>query len=294
MLFRAVFASLAAATLALGAAVPESAAAPFDPSVKPLATPVYDDVAQPLTNAERLRRGMAPLPPKIKRFGMHAPGPVRPVPDQPEPSAAPPTPSGGTSADPPIIFEGIVQVADSDNGKILGYVSGTLNKNGQLGVDRDYRSPIEVTFKTVRANAQPGSIEITNGNDDDARSGKFFGAVVSEFTHGSILGKGNKSFTYLTRVGETKPGVGPMGVGHAIKTHTGLNLKAESSIWTANQFTGELAAVWTNPGGAPVETEVFYYKSKNALALSSDPGAFGGAHKDAVKVTLTIIPKPLY
>ena len=67
MHFRTVFATIAAAaTLALGAAVPETSVSSFNPSGKPLATPVYDQVEQPLTNAERLRRGMAPLPPKFK------------------------------------------------------------------------------------------------------------------------------------------------------------------------------------------------------------------------------------
>jgi hypothetical protein len=292
MHFRTILATIAAVTtLALGAAVPETSVSNFNPTGKPLATPVYDEVEQPLTNAERLRRGMAPLPPKIKakRFSLSPPGPVRPPP--PEPSAAPPQPSGGMNTDPPIIHEGIIQVADSESGKILGYVSNKLTLFGQLGVDRNYRNPIEVTFKTVRANAQPGSIEITNG---DSRSGKFFGAVVNEWTIGAILGKGKDVFTYLTRTGETKQGHGPMHVINAILSLLGMKLKAESSIWTADQFTGELAGFWTNPDGSVLETTVFYYKKFNALALSADPEAFAEAHQDAVKVTLSIIAKPFY
>lgn len=70
MLFKSVVVSLLAASAALAAAV---AAEPeqFNPTVAPLATPIYDEIEQPLTNAERLRRGMAPLPPKVKRFGLH-------------------------------------------------------------------------------------------------------------------------------------------------------------------------------------------------------------------------------
>jgi len=181
----------------------------------------------------------------------------------------------------------------------------------RLGIDPNYRNPIEVTFKTVRANAQPGSIEITvrrkllpahrppltevlNTQNGDSRSGKFFGAVVNEWTLGAILGQGKDLFTYLTRTGETKQGHGPMHVINAILSILGMKLKAESTIWTADQFTGELSGFWTNPDGSVLETTVFYYKKFNALALSADPEAFAAAHSDAVKVTLSIIAKPFY
>jgi len=294
MLFRAVLASIAAATVAFGAAVPgdTEVGAHFNPSGTPLATPVFEETDNPMTNAERLRKGMAPLPPKMKKRGLilHPPGPVGPG-APPTPSAAPPQPSGGSSADPPIVFEGIVQITDATSGKVLGYVSDKLTKVGQLGVDINYRTPLEVTFSTTRANQKPASIEITNG---DSRSGKYFGAVASEWSSNGHLGKGKDSFTYLTRTGETKSGLGPMNVANAILSMLGKKLKSESAIWTANQFTGELASSWTNTGGQTVDTTVFYYKSLGALALSSDGGAFKAANKDAVEVKLNIIAKPFY
>ncbi|KZW03050.1 hypothetical protein EXIGLDRAFT_759362 [Exidia glandulosa HHB12029] len=284
MLFRSVVASLFAASAVYAAAVvtPEE---PFNPTVAPLATPVYDFVEQPLTNAERLRRGMAPMPPKMKRFGLHAPGPVRPP--TPEPSAAPPQPSGGASPDPDLQFDGIIQVADANTNKVIGYVSGKLTVFGQFGVDKNQRNPVQVSFATTRANQQPGSIKITNG---DSRTGKFFGAVASQWMLKGIMGKGKNMFSYLARTAETKAGVGPMDIGSSIFSMLGLRLKAESAIWTVNPTTGELSSQWTNTGGKVFPTTVFYYKSLNALAISYDKDAFHSAHSDAVPVKLTIVP----
>lgn len=293
MLFRALLATLAAATVVFGAAVDvDTEPAQFNPTAKPLATPIYDDVADvPLTNAERLRQGLGPLPPKMKRFGfgIHAPGPVRPPPS--EPSAAVPQPSGGPITDPPIVFEGIVQVTDAKTGQVIGYVSEKMSRQGQLRVDRNYRTPLEVSFTTTRANQQPGSIKITHG---DSRSGKYFGAVASQWMHGGRMNNEKNAFAYLARTAQTKPGVGPMSVANSIFSMLGMRLKAESTIWTAQQFTGELSSSWTNTGGKTIDTTIFYYKSANALALSGNPDAFMKAHRDAVEVKLTIINKPFY
>lgn len=288
MLFRSVVVSLFAASAAIAAAVNAEADTPFNPTVTPLATPVYDAVEQPLTNAERLRRGMAPLPPKMKRFGMHAPGPARPP--QPEPSAAPPQPSGGAEPTPDIVWDGIVQVTHADTGEVLGYVSKQLTQFGQFGVSKNLRIPVEVSFATTRANQKPSSIKLTNG---DSRSGKFFGAVASQWMAGGFMGKGKNSFSYLARTAETKSGLGPMNVANSILSLLGIRLKAESAIWTINPFTGLLTSQWTNTGGKVFPTTIFYYKSLNALALSYDHGEFQKAHRDAVPVKLTIVSKPV-
>lgn len=98
------------------------------------------------------------------------------------------------------------------------------------------------------------------------------------------MGKGKNVFSYLARTAETKPGVGPMNVANSIFSLLGLRLKAESAIWTINPTTGELAAQWTNTGGAQVPTSIFYHKSVNALAISFDKDGFKAGHRDAVPV----------
>jgi hypothetical protein len=293
MLFRALAASIALACAALGAAVPAHApeASHFNPSAKPLPQPVYDVVNEPFTNAERLRRGLAPLRPKMKRaLGVHAPGPVAPQPTEP----APPQPSGGGSTpNPGLDYEGIVQITDASDGKILGYVANRLTDHGQIGIDINYRNPLEVVFKGTRANQQPGNIEITNG--DDNKAGKYLGAVANEWMTNGSIGTGQDAFAYVSRTDETKSGAGPMEVNNGVRGATGTVLKAESTSWVvANQFTGEIASTWTNANGQVVDTKLFYQKAATTLAFVADADAFKAAQPDAVEVKLTIIPKPFY
>jgi len=289
MLFRALAASIALASVALGAAVaaPAPEVSHFNPSAKPLPIPVYDVVNEPFTNAERLRRGMAPLRPKMKRFGLAPPGPVAPQ----QPDA--PQPSGGMSTNPGLDYEGIVQITDASSGAILGYVANRLTAHGQIGVDINYRNPLEVSFKATRANQQPGSIDITNG--DDSTAGKFLGAVANEWMTNGAIGSGKTAFVYVSRTDATKAGAGPMDVNNGVRGAVGTPLKAESTVWTvANQFTGEVAAAWTNANGQSVPTNLYFEKTAGALALVADDNAFKAAQPDAVQVKLTIIPKPFY
>ncbi|KAF8885526.1 hypothetical protein BD779DRAFT_1801348 [Infundibulicybe gibba] len=208
----------------------------------------------PKTNAERLRRGMAPFPPTRR---------------SPSRIAMRPRASGS-----------LCQPLSSTNGFIKPEVV--------------YFYPADTTRLVVKVPSVdsfgvPIDITAVGGPDSDH---PFVGAVGG--SGGFTFGSGKSGYAYLSGTGQTPASSPPSSsVGHSIQT-LGYNGPAESRIWTLSCETRDLTAQWTNADGKTVPATVMYDPAVNYIGITGDLSAFNAEFKEgAYAVTLTFVPQTM-
>ncbi|KAG1795177.1 uncharacterized protein HD556DRAFT_1366609 [Suillus plorans] len=203
--------------------------------------------AAAITNAQRLARGLPPLPPK---FGRALPGYAR------TPTVA--AENSSPSSAPHKTFTGRILVK-GHNGKQLGHLSNRAS--GINGVNFGASSAdLHVSFTSSRF--EHGLIDI---QAVDAHGHSYIGT-----TSNAVLATGSSTFVSFGKVIKTPAHSPPVPVG---KHHAD-----ESAIWTFDSRSHELNVHYVNPNGHGAKTTIAYNSHDNTIFFVGDIGAYNAAH----------------
>ncbi|PCH39027.1 hypothetical protein WOLCODRAFT_146826 [Wolfiporia cocos MD-104 SS10] len=259
--------ALVASVAAARTGTPTSASAPaLNPHGADLTSVKLLD-ANPLTNAQRLARG---LPPNRPRFH----------------SARHLAPRASPAADPnpacPVVT-GTLRVAGA--GVPAGsLVSRAPNAFGEYGVTRDAADALRVQYAAC-ADGAPGDLLGLNGIADH----RFLGAITGFDSPAGDLAPGSSAYAYLGGTEQTPPNAPPATVGNSFTSATGIAAGAESAIWRVDGASGAVDARWVDGNGATPVIHVMYFAPEDFLLLTGDVGAFAAAYGGGEEVTLTFV-----
>ncbi|KAG2157735.1 uncharacterized protein EDB93DRAFT_1325942, partial [Suillus bovinus] len=197
--------------------------------------------AAAITNAQRLARGLPPLPPK---FGRALPG-----------YAKTPTEAGGNpvpSSAPYKTFTGRILVK-GHNGKRLGHLYNRAS--GINGVNFGASSEdLHVSFTTSRS--QNGLIDLQIV-DSTLPGPDYIGTT----SNGALTSGSSKAVSF----------------GKVTKTPAHSHHSHESAIWTYDSRTHQLKVHYVNPNGHEAKTTIAYQNNDNKIFFVSDIGAYNAA-----------------
>jgi len=214
-----------------------------------------------LTNAERLRRGLPPKSPLMRRGT-----PVR----REDPSSRPNRPDRTSNT---ISHRGVIQVINSASGAVLGYLASNSMKKAQLHhqPQRD-GSVLTVTFKTDGTGSGTNlDLVMKNSNTGFPLLGLVQGVTDTD----SVLSSGSPEFTVLAGVAKpgTTPGSPPADLSSSYSTANGISRTAETAVWTFDSSTGMLSPSWVNPDGS-LPTVQSFTQNDNGIYLTGDITAY--------------------
>ncbi|KAJ7116361.1 hypothetical protein C8R44DRAFT_792296 [Mycena epipterygia] len=201
------------------------------------------------TNAERLRRGLSPLPPS--RFAPRA----RP---SPRPCTLPSTP-------------GYIKVT-KPNGNAVGYISNEFDGQRSYTVTTSQSTALQVTLQPSSSPfGAPFNILAINGPDV---AHPYLGAVGA--SSGYHFSPGQLGSAYLAGTGASPANSPPSSSAGTSMRSLGYKAPGESEIWSMNCRSGVITAQWTNADSSQPATTIFYDPSVNYLGLTSDLGVLNG------------------
>jgi len=206
-----------------------------------------------LTNAELLRRGL-PLKEPIMRRG----SPVR----RNKPSDLPPQTKK--------TYNGIIEVRNSANDNLLGYIGKNLvNGGAQFGIDSSRDNAVPVSFQTGPSGS--GSqivISLSNSNP----SWPLLGLVQGRDDADSNVKPGSYQYGYLGGVSNpgTQPGAPPTSISNSY--FIGSPRTAETPVWTYDHSHKVLTPVWINQDGTTPAIQT--WTQSGGLYFGGDQGAF--------------------
>ncbi|CAK5277978.1 unnamed protein product [Mycena citricolor] len=223
----------------------------FQPAVKRVAQPVPGSVIarSSLTNAQRLARGLPPLPPSRRRSGQAA--------------------KARRSNSPPVSRSGIIAVSGPG---VQGYLTQGQNQFQHFGVSSSKTNAFTVTINVDSSvlSASEMDIGVAVGTGFPLMGATF--GVLSEGTANS-LAVGSFNYAYIQSTSHTDPDSTPQYVGSSYPTSE----PSESAIWTYNAVTNTLSPQWINPDGSQPATVLAYVGSSNAIIITGDYAAFSGS-----------------
>ncbi|WRT69530.1 uncharacterized protein IL334_006517 [Kwoniella shivajii] len=215
----------------------------------PLKPPKHHRNKYPLcsTNAECFKKGLPPLKPrsKTKRHELKA-----------RQSASATT------------VNGIIQVLNS-SGTPIGYVSGTVNSTyGGYGMTSSAANAMSVSF------SPNGNSPVTYTLSSSQRPSGFpyLGAVYGGGTSAMNFASTDYSYAFVTAVNTVIP-VGP-AVASASNNRFNSAKGTETSLFTYNSASGNIAATWTNTNSAAVSATIIYDVKFALFYLISNFSAF--------------------
>ncbi|KAF7985611.1 hypothetical protein HWV62_3925 [Athelia sp. TMB] len=222
----------------------------------------------PMTNAQRMARG---LPPK-------APTRRTNLPRQPRPSSTPPR-----------SITGYINVSfPADASEPSGYFTNSQNAFGEYeSRSTDVTQALKVALSYSPAN--PSQLEITtvNGPATQAANTPFLGAIQG-YASGIDIGPGSANYLYLGSVPHSAAGSSPIGGDNSFSTLTGISEAIESSFWKLDTTSGALTCEWINSDGtAPPCIPIF---TQNQFAITGDLAAFQDTFGPAQEINFTFIP----
>ncbi|TFK39516.1 hypothetical protein BDQ12DRAFT_705008 [Crucibulum laeve] len=217
-----------------------------------LPSPTVKTARHAWTNAERLVRGL-PLKPPTRRDSARRSGP---------------------SALPQVEKRGIIEITNTDNGQVIGYVSKNSFSKAQLRYQPAITDAVTVTFS-----ANTGATSLTDARitlvDSDVGAGyPLLGLIQGrDDTNANIA---SRSFHYLYFGAVAVPGTAPNTPGAAVSNSytgvTGSQRVAESDVWNIDLTTGSITPQWTNTDGSQPATDLF--SQGTALYAGGDSAAF--------------------
>ncbi|EED82921.1 predicted protein [Postia placenta Mad-698-R] len=268
--FYAVFAALLVAPALVGVRVPvtrtsmrETAANPAAVGLAPLALAHRT----PLTNAQRLARGLTPNRPRFNRAARENLAPRASAMPDPTPCPA---------------VTGTIQVTGAGTGT-PAFISRVPNAFGEYAVTTDTADALVVQY-TDCADASVIDLATLNGIADVP----YLGAITGFATALQDLRRGSSAYAYIGGTDQTAPGATPQAVSNSFTAATGDQEEAESAMWTLNRTTGALSAQWVNADGSKPET-IIVYSPENFLVITGDPTIFGASFGTSPVVTLTFV-----
>ncbi|TFK53390.1 hypothetical protein OE88DRAFT_1643153 [Heliocybe sulcata] len=230
------------------------------------------------TNAQRIARGLPPLPPKLGKVLPGRDQSYKPTPAFAKRSAA--SASASPSASPSaaaLTYIGRVQVT-SEDGSPLGYVKSSLAL--------DDSTPNDDLYVRVNANRVGGSTDLIGLVRLIPSVATKITAVVLRSSvpeppaQGTWPADPQHSTLNLMPVRQTVPGGLP-----AISVDDTYS----SAIWTMDLETKELRAKWINPDGSTPSTIMAYDSDRKTFFLTGDLEAYKEQHgANACGVTLHV------
>ncbi|KAJ6585918.1 hypothetical protein B0H19DRAFT_1111017 [Mycena capillaripes] len=217
------------------------------------------------TNAERLRRGMSPLPPTRRSSG------IRP--------RTSPVPCGLGSA------SGIIQISRASDGGLLGYIRKTFD--GQKSYT--YGTLENALVVTLPASPGNGAFDLVATNGPDAVHNNV-GAVGG--SGGFNFNPGSLGYAYLAGTGHSDANAPPSSNAGTSIQSLGYTGPAESQIWSLDCNTRALTAQWTNTDSTNPTTQLFYDPAVDFVGLVGDFDKFTSTFptEGAILVTATFVP----
>jgi len=228
----------------------------------------------PMTNAQRLARGLNPNRPRFNRAGLPrhlAPRASAVV------AAADPNPCAPVS--------GTILVSGAVAG--TAYVSRVPNAFGEYGVTTDAADALRVQYLDCNdaATEGPTNLMTLNGIADFA----FLGGITGFGSSGDSLAPGSSAYAYLGGTSQTAPAAPPQPLPNSFTFATGVSEDVESAIWFVDRSTGALTASWVNVDRSTPETEIVYYAPQDFLLITGDTSAFAAAYGSGSVVALTFV-----
>lgn len=224
-------------------------------------------VAKQETNAERLTRGLTPLPP---RFRSILPGflPTRSY--GAKRSAVSPQPPS-----PPNTYSGMIQVRNSE-GRSLGYLKNWAGVSPINGVNfGSEQEDLHVSFTLPPGTNGPFDILVTNPNFEKP----YYAGVSTGSTPGSLAAQRSNTIAFIN-VPQTPPGSPPILSSTA-------SVYVESSIWFFDGETKEITAQFINPDGSKPPTIFAYNIRNNQIFFVGDLGAWNAEHVNTPSSAVT-------
>ncbi|KAH9840863.1 uncharacterized protein C8Q71DRAFT_741867 [Rhodofomes roseus] len=222
----------------------------------------------PMTNAQRLRRGLSPNRPSFYRSAQSLTARASPIPD-PNPGC---TTRTGTL---------LVSGAGVPSGAI---VSRIPNDFGEYGITTDAADALQIQYADC-GNNQPVDLVTLNGIADFT----FFGGITGFASTSPDLDPGSTNYAYIGGVTPTAPRSPPEPAANSFTFATGTQEDIESAIWRVNGADGAVTAQWFNFDGGMPATDIVYYEPEDFLLLSGDAAAFGAEYGASGVVALTFV-----
>ncbi|KAF7340101.1 hypothetical protein MVEN_01928200 [Mycena venus] len=167
----------------------------------------------------------------------------------------------------------------SSEGKVIGYISKSLNSFGEYkGVSPDSDSTdvnhrMLVSLDVTTNGTQ--SLLVKNAPDNDY---PFLGGIGGE--EGSTIGS-DGDYLHVGGTGTTAPGAKPAYCGNTYTDRTNKLRKCESAIWVFNSTSSEVTPQWTNDAGDVITANIGYVDE--AFVLTGDKKEFEDTWEDEVE-----------
>ncbi|KAI0737168.1 hypothetical protein C8Q80DRAFT_1222955 [Daedaleopsis nitida] len=216
--------------------------------------------AVPLTNAQRLARGLSP---KRPRFRSHA-------------AAVQPRQSGGCA-----MRTGTIAAAV--NGYGAGYVRHDVNSYGEFGYTDDPAQALIVTF-CPSADTYV-SLQTLNG----LSTFNYLGGVESVDSNSPNLGTGASTFNFVYLAGTIDaPRSTPIPGPNAFSAAAGIPEPYEATIWQLGAGDALLPS-WLNTDGSAPAVTIVYSTGDDAFVLTGDSGSVIALIGAASTATFTFV-----
>ncbi|KAJ7664741.1 hypothetical protein B0H17DRAFT_1255986 [Mycena rosella] len=205
-----------------------------------------------LTNAQRLKRGLPPLPP-VARWSptRHALAP-----------RASPVLCTTTQT-----ISGLIEVTDSSTGVFYGYVT-TDYFMGYSTVDpTENLRTVSITISCNPNADDLVGLNVASGTDDHP----YFGAIMSYYATDNDMSSATDNYAWMGTTDLTT--AVPTVVGNSPQDAQGAEQASESRVWTYDPATAALTLTWYNTDGSagttiPVKVGSILYATGNVEQLA--------------------------
>lgn len=181
----------------------------------------------------------------------------------------------------PTTCTGNLQVTDTDNNTVVGFVSNVWNSFGEYVVTTTPSQYLSVTVA-------PGTEGNVLAMNPQSSSFPYVGAIQGFASNSADLGVGSFNYAYLGGTTATAPGATPQsGVANAFTNATGIPEDVESAIWTG---AGNISVTpqYINSDGSMPATHLV--DITGILVLTGDTSAFINTFGPASDVALSLSP----
>ncbi|KAJ7084710.1 hypothetical protein C8R44DRAFT_821902 [Mycena epipterygia] len=214
------------------------------------------------TNAQRLARGLGPLPPRhrSRRAAM-----------------------ARRSAGVPVATSGTIQVSLASTGSVLGFISQASGFN-HFGVSADSTQALDFQFSVDSTVTSSAGINIV-ASSTYAATWPYIGGIVGAANSNADLSSGSFNYAFIQGTSLTPDDSPPAAVSNSYPAVK----QSESAIWNYDATTGAITAQWVNIDGSTPATSIMYVSGSNALVATGDATVFAAAFSGSEAVTFTLV-----
>ncbi|KAF8895506.1 hypothetical protein BD779DRAFT_1466907 [Infundibulicybe gibba] len=218
------------------------------------------------TNAKRLALGLSPMAPHRRENDAAR---------RSSPSSA-----------PAITKRGYIQVINSANGGVLGYISKNSFSGAQYRYQPELSDALIVKFSVDSAASSVTNARITSENSDTGF--QILSLVQGRDDTNPNIGSGSFHYLYFASSAGTAPGSTPSQVDNSYSAATGTPRAVESDVWSINLSSGSVTAQWINTDSSKPTTQ--FWTQSTALYAGSDSAAFVARYPSPITtVTLKFV-----